>query len=281
MSSPDSFPPPGGPAFPATRWSLILDLRSGNAASAERALEELCRIYWYPVYAFVRREGAGPEDAQDLTQGFFARLLERGDFLTADAEKGRLRTFLLTCAKHHMVRDWRHRSALKRGGPAAAAAGAASLHDRAAGAGAAGGGSGGGGSGGGGGGRNGYAAGAEERYAREPVDAAGSPDELFDRRWALETLEEALGRVEREYAAAGKAELHAALQPFISAKPKAGDIAGLAGRFGMTEGALHVAVHRLRQRFRRSLEELVAETVGSREETGEELRHLLGLIAGS
>jgi len=239
---------PENAAFPATRWSLILDLSSGDAKSAEQALEELCRLYWYPVYAFVRREGAAPEDAQDLTQGFFARLLERGDFQKVQAERGKLRTFLLSSVKNYLVQDWRHRSAQKRGGGAEALSLDASL--------------------------------AEERYAHEPGHGL-SPDALFDRRWALDTMEEALARVEREYATAGKAELHAALQPFISAKPKGGDMQVIGARFGMTEGALHVAVHRLRQRFRRSLESLVTETVGSRAEAGGELRHLLGLISGS
>jgi DNA-directed RNA polymerase specialized sigma24 family protein len=242
-----SHDPSANPSFPPTRWSLLLDLRSGDVKVADRALGELCRLYWYPVYAFVRREGMDAEDAQDLTQGFFTRLLARGDFLSVDQAKGKLRTYLLAGVKHFMVQDWRRRTAEKRGG------GAQALPLE--------------------------AAEAEYRYAQEPSDLA-SPDALFDRRWALDTMEEALRQVEEEYREAGKAELHAALQPFISAKAKADDFQALTTHFHMTEGSLHVAVHRLRQRFRKCLEKLVAETVSSPEEAGDELRHLLTLLVG-
>lgn len=207
---------------------------------------ELCRIYWYPVYAFLRREGSGPEDAQDLTQSFFARLLERGDFLTVKQQRGKLRSFLLSAVRNHLVQDWRQRTAQKRGGLSVPV----SLD----------------------------AAAAEERYAMEPGDAR-SPDALFDRRWAIETMEEALRQVEEEYAASGRAELHTVLQPFISTKPKGDDTRLLCVRLGLSEGALHVAIHRLRQRFRRKLEEQVAGTVGSQDEVAEELRHLLTLLS--
>jgi DNA-directed RNA polymerase specialized sigma24 family protein len=234
------------PVFPATRWTLILDLRGGDARSAGRALEELCRLYWYPVYAFIRRQGAGPEDAEDLTQGFFARLLERGDFLSAEQEKGRLRSFLLAGVKNHMVQDWRHRTAEKRGGTSAPL----SLNA------------------------------AEERYALEPADSAATPDAVFDRRWALDTLEESLRRLEAEYAESGKSELFTALQPFISARPQGAAYEALGPRFQMTAGAVQVAVHRLRQRFRKSLEAVVGETVAAPDEVEGELRHLITLLAG-
>jgi len=233
------------PAFPLTRWSLILNLRSGDVQAADRALAELCRLYWYPVYVFIRREGAGPEDAQDLTQGFFARLLERGDFEMADQRLGKLRSYLLGAVKHFMVQDWRRRSAGKRGGGVVPL----SLD----------------------------AAAAEHRYAMEPADVV-SPDALFDRRWALDTMEEALRQVEQEYAEAGKRDLHAALQPYIASRARSEDMQEVAQRFQMTDGALHVAVHRLRQRFRRSLEKLVSETVSQPDQVQDELRHLLGLL---
>ncbi len=233
------------PAFPATRWTLILDLRSGDERSAQQALEELCRLYWYPVYAFIRRPGAGTEDAEDLTQGFFARLLERGDFLTADQEKGKLRSFLLAGVKNHMVQDWRHRTAEKRGGTASALSFDAIT--------------------------------AEQRYALEPADEA-TPDAIFDRRWALDTLEESLRRLEAEYSGSGKGDLFAALQPYISARPQGAAYEALGPRFQMTAGAVQVAVHRLRQRFRKSLEAVVAETVATPDEVDGELRHLLALL---
>ncbi len=220
-------------------------MRSGDAKAVDRALAELCRLYWYPVYAFVRREGAGPEDAEDLTQGFFARFLERGDFSLADQDRGKLRTLLLSSVKHFMVQDWRHRSAQKRGG------GVLPLSlDTAA---------------------------AEDRYAQEPANFT-SPEALFDRRWALDTMEEALRQLEQEYIDAGKATLHTALQRFISAKPKGHDLRDLAAQLNMTEGAIQVAIHRLRQRFRQCLEALVAETVSSPTEVAGELRHLLSLL---
>ena len=200
------------------------------------------------MYAFIRRQGAGAEDAEDLTQGFFARLLERGDLLTAEQEKGKLRTFLLAGVKNHMVQDWRHRTAEKRGGSAVALS-----FDAAA---------------------------AEGRYALEPADHA-SPDALFDRRWALDTPEEAMHRLEQEYAEAAKSELHAALQPFIADRPQGAAYDAIGPQFGMSTGAVQVAVHRLRQRFRKSLEAVVAETVGSAADAGEELRHLLTVLASA
>ncbi len=237
----------GASAFPATRWTLIVDLRSSDARAAGNAIEELCRLYWYPVYAFIRREGAGPEDAEDLTQGFFARFLERGDFLSAQQDKGRLRTFLLGSVKNFMIQDWRHRTAEKRGGKLAAI----SLDSVT----------------------------AEQRYAHEPADSA-TPDAIFDRRWALDTMEEALRRLEQEFREAGKADLYTALQPYISARPQGAVYEGIGPRFGMSVGAVQVAVHRLRQRFRKSLESIVAETVATPEEVSAELRHLVGLLTG-
>ncbi len=238
-------PAPSNPAFPATRWSLILDLRSGDAGAAGRALDELCRLYWYPVYAFIRREGSSPEDAQDLAQSFFARLLERGDLSHAQQQRGKLRTFLLSALKNHLVQDWRHRTAEKRGGRNVPV----SLD----------------------------VAAAEQRYASEPADMA-SPDALFDRRWALDTMEEALRQLEADYTDSGKSALHTALQPFISAKPKGDDTRTLCARLGLNENAIHVAIHRLRQRFRKNLESLVAETVSTQDEVPDELRHLLTLL---
>ena len=231
------------PAFPVTRWTLILGLRGEDEKVARRALEELCELYWYPVYAYIRRQGAGPDDAQDMTQGFFARLLERGEFSHAEQSKGKLRTFLLARVQNFMVQDWRHRTAQKRGG------GQSPLSLDV----------------------------AEDRYALEPLDIL-SPDALFDRRWALDTLETAIARLEREQNAAGKGEVFAALYPFLAAKPQGDDYEAVGAKLGMTTSAIHVAVHRLRQRFRRALESAVAETVASPDEIEEELRHLLSLL---
>lgn len=209
-----------------------------------RALEELCRLYWYPVYAFIRRQGASSEEAEDLAQGFFARLLERRDLLSAEREKGRLRSFLLARVKNHLVQDWRRRTAAKRGGTGQPL----SLDD------------------------------AEVRYALEPAGLV-SAEALFDRRWALETFETALRRLESEYADAGKRDLFEALMPWLSSRPSDQTYASLAPGLGLTPGALQVAVHRLRQRFRRCLENAVADTVADPDEVESELRYLLSLVA--
>lgn len=246
MSAGDALPADASPAFPATRWTLILELRCGDERAAGRALEELCRLYWYPVYAFIRRQGAGPEDAEDLAQSFFARLLARRDLHSAEQEKGKLRSFLLAGVKNFMVQDWRQRTAEKRGGRAVPL----SLDA------------------------------AEERYALEPADSAATPDAVFDRRWALDMLEESLRRLEAEYAEKGKGELFTVLQPYISARPQGAVYEALGPRFQMTAGAVQVAVHRLRQSFRKSLEAVVAETVAAPEEVEGELRHLIALLAG-
>jgi DNA-directed RNA polymerase specialized sigma24 family protein len=246
MSSRPAQPTLAGSSFPATRWTLILDLRSGDGPAADRALSELCRLYWYPVYAFVRRQGSPPEDAQDLTQGFFAMLVQRGDLERVRQEKGRLRTFLLAALKNHLVQDWRHRTAQKRGGGVLPLPLDTAL--------------------------------TEARYCQEPLHPA-TPDALFDRRWALDAMEEALRQVEEDYTAAGRAALHEALQPYISTRINAAQAAEIGRAFAMTEGAVHVSIHRLRQRFRRTLERLVASTTGSGEDAADELRHLLEIIS--
>jgi RNA polymerase sigma-70 factor (ECF subfamily) len=231
--------------FPATRWSLVMDLRNGDADTAGRALDTLCRLYWYPVYAFIRRTGPTPEEAEDLTQGFFARMLQREDLKSADRAKGRLRSFLLAAVKNFTASDWERRSAAKRGGgtqPVSIDAVA-----------------------------------AEERYAMEPVNLE-SPDALFDRRWALDTLEAAFAKLESDQRTAGKGDLYAALQPLISSRPGPDTYEALGTQFHMSAGAVQVAVHRLRQRFRNALESVVAQTVADREEVEEELRHLFSVL---
>src|SRR5687768_4216762 len=227
--------------FSATRWSVVL-AAAADPRGAHDALAALCRAYWYPLYAFLRRRGISAHDAEDLTQGFFAQLLARGGLAHVDRAKGRFRTFLLGSLKH-FLRDERDRAnALKRGGgePLVAL----------------------------------DAADAEQRYALEPRDDL-TPDRLYDRRWALAVIDRALERLRAEYVAAGKETLFAELQPTLTAGSRAKSYREIAVVLAMEEGAVKVAAHRLRQRYGSALRAEIAETVSSPEEVAAELRQLL------
>lgn len=231
--------------FPRTRWTLVAEVQAGGSVG-ERALNELCQLYWYPVYAFVRRRGAPPADAEDLTQAFFAKLLERENFARAEAAKGRLRAFLLSTLKQFRIDQHRRDRAQKRGG------GVLPLSID--------------------------AARAEERYHREPADLE-DPECLFERRWALALLEEAFARLETDYRTAGKHDLYLSLRPFLTLGDHAESYAEIAARLGMTAGAVQVAAHRLRKRYRAALEAVIAETLDDPAETEAELRHILLILA--
>jgi RNA polymerase sigma-70 factor (ECF subfamily) len=228
----------GHQQFQATRWSVVL----AAAGDADAALAALCRAYWFPLYAFIRRQGVAPHDAEDLTQGFFAHLLGKGALAHVDRAKGRFRTFLLASLKHFLADERDRAHAQKRGGGQPAI----SLD----------------------------ACAAEERYALEPRDEL-SPDRLFDRRWAVAVIEQALARLDAEYAAAGKSELFAELKPLLTGGGGTRPYAEIGATLGMNEGAVKIAVHRLRQRYRAALRAEIAETVGSAEDVEAELRYLL------
>lgn len=228
-------------AFKTTHWSVVLSAGHDSESVARQALEQLCAAYWFPLYAYVRRQGKSPEDAQDLTQDFFVRFLERGYFGLADRERGRFRTFLLTSLKRFLTEEWRHAHRQKRGGgqdfvPFAP-------ED------------------------------AENRYANEPRDEL-SPDRLYDRRWAEALLERVLARLRKDYDSTGRTEVYARLQQFLWGRQAEISYAEMAAQLGMNEGAVKVAVHRLRQRFRDLLHEEVAHTVQSPDQVEAELRHL-------
>lgn len=232
--------------FATTHWSLVL--AAGHPTpGAHAALAKLCQIYWYPLYAYVRRQGHGPHDAQDLTQEFFARLLEQHSVAEVRREKGKFRSFLLAAMNHFLANEWDRARAQKRGGRCRLV----SLD----------------------------AASAEDRYRLEPVDQL-TPDRIFERRWALTLLEEVLRRLGRDYAAAGKAELFAQLKSCLTGERAALPYARLAARLGLTEGAVKVAVHRLRQRYRQILRAEIAHTVACPEEIEDEIRHLFAVVAG-
>jgi RNA polymerase sigma-70 factor (ECF subfamily) len=233
--------------FEATRWSIVLAAKGGDGTLGRDALEILCTTYWYPLYAFLRRAGRSPHDAQDLTQGFFAHLLGKGGLGTVERAKGRFRTFLLASLKNFLADELDRAQAQKRGGGHCAI----SLD----------------------------AVDAEERYAVEPRDEL-SPDRLFDRRWAVTVIEQALAKLGAEFAASGKGALFAALKPLLTAAVAAPPYAEIGAAFGMNEGAVKTAVHRLRQRYGAALRAEIAETVGTASEVDAELRHLLDALGG-
>ncbi|MBI2927869.1 MAG: sigma-70 family RNA polymerase sigma factor [Verrucomicrobia bacterium] len=236
---------PAHAAFPDTRWSVVLRARSAHEPEAARALEELCRAYWYPLYAFARRCGHGAEDAEDLTQGFFARLVSRELFAKADPVKGRLRSFLLGALKHFMSEHARRERCEKRGGGQAVMS-----FDQAL---------------------------AEAWFQAEPKDEA-TPDLAFDRNWANAVLQQALLGLERESAQRGRAELFRRLREFLASDSEPGRLSAVAGELGMSPGAVRVAIHRLRLGFRRKLEEQIAHTVASPAELQEEMQHLRRIL---
>lgn len=237
------------PVFATTRWTLVLAAGAEGATPAQReALEQLCRIYWYPLYAYVRRRGYDAHGAEDLTQSFFARLLVRNDLQGMTREGGRFRSYLLTALNHHLANEHERQTARKRGGGQVLI----SLDHRE----------------------------GEERYGLEPSHEV-SPDRLFERQWALALLEAALGRLARDQEASGRGESFACLRPFLSREPEPGEYATVAARLGVSPGALAVQVHRLRERYRQFVRTSVAETVDNPFEVEAEMRHLLAAVSGS
>jgi RNA polymerase sigma-70 factor (ECF subfamily) len=233
--------------FTTTHWSVVLAAADSTSPQAAEALEKLCRTYWYPLYAFVRREGCGPEDAQDLTQEFFARLLAGLAFASAEPARGRFRNFLLGCLKHFLSEQRRHAGRLKRGGGQTIISWDSQS--------------------------------AEEQYQSEPADSE-TPETVYDRCWALTLLEKALTRLGAEQAATNKAEVFARLKDYLWGERSGIGYAEVARQLGTTEGALKVTVHRLRQRYRELLREEVAHTLSTGEDIDEELRYLIGVIRG-
>jgi RNA polymerase sigma-70 factor (ECF subfamily) len=237
--------------FATTNWSLVLDAGATDSQVVRPAMGRLIERYWYPLYAFVRRKGHDAEDALDLTQEFLARLVGRNWLSTADPSKGRFRTFLLTALERFLVDEWRRESRAKRGGgrPVLSLSGAwpSSLS---------------------------LSSGdAERRYLLEPADDL-TPERIYERRWAMTILEEAMRRLEAESAAAGRETLFAAVRPVLGGEDAPGAYAEIAPRLGMKKGALRTAVHRLRRRFGAILRAEIAETVSDPREVDEELRHL-------
>jgi RNA polymerase sigma factor (sigma-70 family) len=232
--------------FVTTRWSVVL-AAGGDSTRAGAALERLCGAYWYPLYAFARRSGQGAQDAEDLVQSFFAACLAGGFLGRAEQAKGRFRSYLLVAFKRFAANEWAKARTQRRGG-----AGKVLALD---------------------------ALTAEERYAVEPADVA-SPEKLFERRWALTLLEQVLAHLEAEQTASGNAKSFAVLKEFLTDGGRGTSHEEVGRRLGLSAGAVKVAVHRLRKRYRELLEEEIAHTVTSPDEVEEERRHLLAALGG-
>lgn len=235
-----------GTAFTTTHWSVVLAAQ-GATPAAQEALEKLCRTYWRPIYGFVRRGGVRPEEAKDLTQGFFALLLERRDFDAVRKEKGRLRSYLLTSLKHFLSNERNRAMAIKRG-EGQRFIPLEDLRER-------------------------------ERVGFEPSEMLAA-DQIYERRWALSVLDQVMARLGDEYRAAGPASagLFARLEKSLTNEPDRPSPADTAREFGMTEAAVRQASYRLRQRYRQLLREEIAHTVLTLGDIEDELRHLIAVL---
>jgi RNA polymerase sigma-70 factor (ECF subfamily) len=234
----------GGVAFTTTHWSVVLEAQ-GESPAAQEALEKLCRTYWRPVYSFIRLEGTGPNDAEDLTQSFFVLLLQHRNFDAVRKEKGRLRSYLLTSLKHFLVSEHRRAVTLKRG--------------------------------------KGQKPVPLEELAlikcaeMEPADHL-SADRIYERRWALTLMEQVLRRLKDEYDAAGNAALFDLLKQLLPDEPGAPSRAEIAAQLSMTDNALRQAFHRFRHRYQLLLREEISHTVAVASDVEDELRHLIAVL---
>jgi DNA-directed RNA polymerase specialized sigma24 family protein len=237
---------PQAGAFVATHWSVVITAARQDTTRAEAALEELCRAYWQPLFYYVRRRGYGEEAARDLTQSFFARLLERQWLASAEKEKGRFRTFLLTAMERFLANEWHRERALKRGG-----------------------------------GRPDVPIQCDTtglRYGVDPPDLR-TPEQDFEYRWAVVLLEQVLQRLQSEYENRRQGTLFAALKSCLVGERRGQPYAALAVELGMGETAVKVAVHRLRKRYRELLRAEIAGTVPNEQEVDEEMHYLFGVLA--
>lgn len=234
--------------FATTHWSVVLAAGNGTSPGTSEALEKLCRTYWYPLYAYVRRRGYEAHDAQDLTQEFFARFLAKNYLDRADRQRGKFRSFLLASLNNFLADEWDKAKAQKRGGAHAFI----SLDDEE----------------------------VEKRYLLEPASDL-TPEKIFERRWALTLLDQALERLREEMAAAGKAGQFELLKRFLASETASGDYASVGPQLNMNASQVAMLVHRLRQRYREHLRLEIAHTVASPVEIDEEMRHLIEVIRGA
>jgi RNA polymerase sigma factor (sigma-70 family) len=227
--------------FRTTHWSAVVRAGNSDSTDAASALDELCQVYWYPLYAFARRQGNSAAEAEDLTQGFFARLIEQGYVASADQEKGRFRTFLLTLFRRHMANEWNREHVQKRGGfqPKLSM----------------------------------DAAWAESRYGAEPAQGQG-PDMLFARQWARILLDQVMNRLENDYRSSDRAKLFERLEACVAQDETALRYSEIAEEVGLTEPAVKMAMQRMRARYRAILREEIAKTVVSPDDVDAEIKEL-------
>jgi RNA polymerase sigma factor (sigma-70 family) len=233
-------------AFPTTHWSVVIAAGRARSPQAEAALDELAQGYWYPIYAFLRREGYAAAEAQDLTQAFFARLLEKNYPAQADRAKGRFRTFLLLTLRHFLADEQEHARAVKRGGRCVILSLDADV--------------------------------SEGRYRAEPPDLE-TPETVFERRWAETILRRAKRRLADEYAAAGKATVYQVLHGFQPGEQKSLSYSQAAEQLATSEGAVKALIHRFRRRHQELVRDEIAQTVGRVEDVNDELRHLIVVLS--
>ena len=248
-SSGASAPPPPRGAFPSTQWSMVLNAGEGSETQARAALESLCRNYWYPLYTYIRRQGRTHHEAEDCTQEFLARLLASDGIARARPERGRFRTFLLTSLRNFLINEWQRGQADKRGG------GQAPLpleFDT-----------------------------AGERFAREPVDPGLTPEQAFDRNYALDMIRRAIDSMHAEYEKNGRGALFGALRPLVWGNNSPESLAQQAARLGMNAHAFSVALQRMRRRLGERLRLEVSQTVAEEADVDGELRHLIAASAGA
>lgn len=242
----DPSEPPRGDVFVTTRWTVVLHAGHKSSPQSDRALGELCQTYWFPLYAYVRRRGRSKEDAEDLVQAFFARFLEKNYLEGLNAERGKFRAFLLAALKHFLANEWDKVQRQKRGGGAQHL----SIDWQS----------------------------AEDRFQLEPPDST-SPDRIYDREWALALLERVINRLRDECAKEGKANLFAQAKGYLMVGEQAIPYAEAGKQLGLDDGAMRVAVHRLRKRYRELLRDEIAETLEDRARVAEELRSLQAALA--
>jgi RNA polymerase sigma-70 factor (ECF subfamily) len=231
--------------FSTTHWSVVLEAGQTDSAGALAALERLCRTYWYPLYVFIRKKGYSPEDAQDLTQEFFARFLEKQYVGLADQSRGKFRTFLLRSLEHFLINEWAKTQAAKRGGGIARSI---PLDEEE----------------------------PEKRYLLERVDGM-APDKAYEKRWAISLLEKVMERLRAEFAPQ-RSDLFDALKVTVWGEQTEASYQLISASLGMAEGAVKVAAHRMRLRYRELLRSEVAHTVATSAAVDEELQYLAGVL---
>jgi RNA polymerase sigma-70 factor (ECF subfamily) len=238
--------PSGAGRFATTHWSVVLSASRPESAHYQQALESLCRTYWFPLYAYLRRHGYDTHQAEDHTQAFLACLLEKHGLRLAEPGRGKFRSFLLAALKHFIANERAWAGARKRGGGRTVL----SLDSRS----------------------------AEAQYALEPRDEL-SPEKLFERSWALTVLDRAMARLAAEAAASNKQQQFDRLKTYLTAGKDAVAYHKVAAELQMSEGAVKVAVHRLRRRYRELLRDEIAQTVATQDQIDEEIRHLFSALA--